>query len=66
MEIELTASVDRGAVVMPAGLPGYESFSDNAAKRSEVDLGSCVVLQVPDLQLQLRTNNYYMGTYGTQ
>lgn len=61
MEVELTASIDESAIVMPAGLPGYEAFNDSIARPSPFDLGSCIVLQLPNLQFRLRTNNYYMG-----
>ncbi|KAL6305048.1 hypothetical protein BKA93DRAFT_731948 [Sparassis latifolia] len=61
LEVQVTVSVDRGLIVLPTGLPGYEMYtSERAFTPDPDDIGSCVVLSVPMLQLQLRTNDYYM------
>ena len=51
--------VERGTLILPAGLPGYEASSDN--KDKNVGIGACVVAILPDLQLQLRLHDYFMG-----
>ncbi|CCM03589.1 uncharacterized protein FIBRA_05726 [Fibroporia radiculosa] len=60
MELELNLSVDGGFIILPIGLPGYEAHSPAQAKVGPADLGSCLVLSLPDLQVGLRTNDYYM------
>lgn len=63
MTVELDLSVAASAIIMPAGIPGYESFSVKQAHNLDnVDMGACAVLVVPDLQLRLKTHDYYMGT----
>jgi len=58
MEVELGFNLDRGMIVLPAGLPGYEVHQVNSTKAGH--LGSCLLLSLPALQVQLRTNDYYM------
>ena len=49
-------------MIMPAGLPGYEIYSlTEAYNLDNINIGECMVLRIPSLQLQLRTNEYYMG-----
>ncbi|KAI0958666.1 hypothetical protein AcV7_004416 [Taiwanofungus camphoratus] len=61
LEVELAVNVDRGSLVLPAGLPGYEVYNPNKTQSSpNGDLGRCVVLRFPNLQVQLRTNGHYM------
>jgi hypothetical protein len=50
--------VASGLVVMPAGLRGYERDPPDAQR---ADLGTCVLLSLPELQIHLRSNEYYMG-----
>lgn len=60
LQIQLETSVERGLVIMPAGLRGYETDqSDN----TEGDIGTCVMLALPELQIHLRSHEYYMGTW---
>ncbi|KAH8080285.1 hypothetical protein BXZ70DRAFT_901408 [Cristinia sonorae] len=61
MTVELDLAIESSAMIMPAGLPGYESFSVKAAHNLDnIDMGACAVLVIPDLQLRLRTHDYYM------
>lgn len=48
---------------MPTGLPGYDKgFTGQERRAEEAGLGACAMYIVPELQLQLRTHDYYMGT----
>ncbi len=58
--MELGVLVNNGLMVIPASLRGYEMESDDADK-GPPDIGTCVMMAMPELQLQLRTHNYYMG-----
>lgn len=61
MEVEVGVDVTRGMLVLPAGLPGYEVYSAEGTTSNQAeDLGSSLLLTIPGLQLQLRTNDYYM------
>ena len=61
MQVTMSLEVDNGLIVIPAGLPGYEKFIVEQAHNSPEDLGPCLSLSLPALQLHLRTNDYYMG-----
>ena len=63
MQVTLSLEVDNGVMILPAGFPGYEQFSMEHAQNSPEDLGPCLVLSLPNLQLHLRTNDYYMGMH---
>lgn len=59
MQVELTVVVDTADIILPAGLMGYEHGS-NLNKSSE-SIGTCLALTVPEVQLQFRMHDYYMG-----
>ena len=59
LQVEISLCVERATVILPAGLPGYESSGD--IKDSESGIGGCVVVTIPEIQLQLRLHDYYMG-----
>lgn len=62
MNVLLDVTVDSSAMIVPAGIPGYESYSVKEAHNLDnVDMGACAVLIMPDLQLRLRVHDYYMG-----
>lgn len=62
LEVEVGFYVDTGLIVLPAGLPGFEHYGPGKKGQSaENDYGSCLVLNCPVLQVQLRTNDYFMG-----
>ncbi|KAH9858939.1 hypothetical protein C2E23DRAFT_880346 [Lenzites betulinus] len=59
MQVTLGLEVDNGLMVLPAGYPGYEKYCSEERSPPE-DLGPCLLLSIPALQLHLRTNDYYM------
>lgn len=62
MTVELDVSVESSAMIIPAGLPGYESYNVKETHNLDnIDMGACAVLVMPDLQLHLRTHDYFMG-----
>lgn len=61
MQVTLGLDVDNGLMILPAGYHGYEKYNQEHAQNSPEDLGPCLMLSLPMLQLQLRTNDYYMG-----
>lgn len=62
LQVELQLSVDNFLIVLPAGIPGYETYNPLPGQDPrDVCLGACAMVSVPDLQLQLRTHDYYMG-----
>lgn len=61
LQVVLKASVDSGLIVMPAGMRGYEG--ERADETLDDDnIGTCAMLALPELQLFLRTHDYFMGT----
>ncbi|KAA1471307.1 hypothetical protein DENSPDRAFT_799140 [Dentipellis sp. KUC8613] len=61
LQVELQLSLDRSLVYLPTGIPGYEAYNPLPNQADEdVDLGTCAVLTVPNLQLNLRTHDYFM------
>lgn len=51
-------------LLLPAGLPGYETVDpaqEAAPGSGEVGVGACAIITLPELQLQLRLHDYYMG-----
>lgn len=63
MQVTLGLEVDNGLIVVPAGFPGYEKYAAEYAHASPEDLGPSLLLTLPALQLHLRTNDYYMGSF---
>lgn len=61
LEVVLQVEVNRGLVILPAGLPGFEKLSDLDDDES-AGIGACVLLSLPGLRIQLRTHDYFMGT----
>lgn len=60
LQVELGVVVESGLIVMPAGLRGYEVDHEDPSKDLN-DIGTCTMMALPELQLQLRTHDYYMG-----
>lgn len=56
----MKASVSPGYIVMPAGLRGFEGGYTNVTPGDD-NIGTCVILSLPEFQLYLRTHDYYMG-----
>ncbi|KAI0300988.1 hypothetical protein B0F90DRAFT_1720731 [Multifurca ochricompacta] len=58
MQVEVRLSINHSIVILPVGLPGYETYCPLPGQSPEdVGLGGCVVLSVPEIQLQLRSHN---------
>jgi hypothetical protein len=58
MQVELQLSVNRSLIVLPVGLPGYETYCPLPDQSPEdVHLGGCVVLSVPEIEAQLRSHH---------
>ncbi|KAF9070624.1 hypothetical protein BDP27DRAFT_1401949 [Rhodocollybia butyracea] len=61
MQVELGIVVLDGLMILPAGLPGYETGLDIPdAQEKHADIGHCLVLTMPELDLQLRLHDLYM------
>ncbi|KAI9455337.1 hypothetical protein BJY52DRAFT_1280457, partial [Lactarius psammicola] len=61
MQVEVQLSVQRSLIVLPVGLPGYETYSPLPEQSpQDVSLGGCVVLSAPEIELQLRSHNFGM------
>ncbi|KAI0699566.1 hypothetical protein BC835DRAFT_1412549 [Cytidiella melzeri] len=58
LQVELGLSVNNGLMVVPASLRGYELDDDGS--NGSADIGTCVLMALPELQIQLRTHEYYM------
>ena len=61
MQVTMGLEVEQGLMILPAGFPGYEKWIAEYAHDSPEDLGPCLMLSLPSLQLHLRSNDYYMG-----
>jgi hypothetical protein len=71
MQVELQLTVNHSLITLPVGLPGYEVYSPLPSQPEDVHLGGCVVLSVPEIEVQLRSHslglemNFNTGTiYG--
>ncbi|KAI0051792.1 hypothetical protein FA95DRAFT_1675579 [Auriscalpium vulgare] len=61
LQVELQLAITQSSIILPCGLPGYETFIPLANQHVlDVDLGSCITLAVPELELQLRSHDYAM------
>ncbi|RDB25364.1 Protein CSF1 [Hypsizygus marmoreus] len=58
LQVDLQVFTENGTIIMPAGLPGYESTNVNGA--SDIGIGTSLVISIPEIQLQLRIHDYYM------
>ncbi|KAF8517637.1 hypothetical protein JB92DRAFT_3113412 [Gautieria morchelliformis] len=65
-EVVLCIQFERSAIVLPAGLPGYEyslgpyPTTEQQHSTGFNSLGTCVIVLQPEIQLQLRTHDYSM------
>lgn len=64
MQVEIGVLIERSQILLPAGLPGYET-TDPAQDPtlSDKGVGACVVIAMPELQLHFRLHDYYMGNF---
>ncbi|KAG5639402.1 hypothetical protein H0H81_002934 [Sphagnurus paluster] len=58
MDTEIQLFVEHGTIVLPAGLPGYSSIHNTNS--ANTGIGECLLVAVPDLQLQFRMHDHYM------
>ncbi|KAF8577934.1 hypothetical protein K439DRAFT_1363574, partial [Ramaria rubella] len=65
-EVYLGVRIEQAVMALPAGLPGYEYSLEQSAETEQhftADpkcMGTCAVVFQPELQVQLRTNDYSM------
>jgi hypothetical protein len=62
LQVEVDVDLQNGLMVYPAGLPGYEgsgSFRDDAPHNPGI--GSCLLLDIPELQVHFRLHDFFMG-----
>ncbi|KAF7969728.1 hypothetical protein HWV62_26142, partial [Athelia sp. TMB] len=61
LQVEILLSVINMQLLLPAGLPGYE-ITDPGLESvpSDKGFGACVIVALPELQLQFRLHDYYM------
>jgi len=58
MQVELQMSINHTLIALPVGLPGYETYCPLPDQSPEdVHLGRCIVLSVPEIEVQLRSHN---------
>lgn len=57
MQVELQLSINQTLITLPVGLPGYEKCCPLSGQPEDVHLGGCVVLSVPEIEVQLRSHN---------
>lgn len=57
--LDLSVMAKDGIVACPAGVIGFEKSQQGS---EDIDVGSCAVLAVPDLQVLLRVHDFSMGT----
>ncbi|KAJ7084454.1 hypothetical protein B0H15DRAFT_940059 [Mycena belliarum] len=61
LQVEVDVDLQNGMMVIPAGLPGYETFGpqqDEAISNSKI--GTCVLLNIPELQVHFRLHDFFM------
>jgi hypothetical protein len=58
LQVELTLMVQHGYFLLPAGLPGFEKHASMVTTK---DIGTSLHLAFPELQLDLRLHDYFMG-----
>jgi hypothetical protein len=57
MQVELQLSVNHSLTTLPVGLPGYEEYYLLPGHPEDAHLGGCVILSVPEIDVQLRSHN---------
>lgn len=61
LHIELQLDVRNGIVMLPAGLSGYDTSEAQQIRPGDTSIGSCVMATIPQLGLELRTHEDFMG-----
>lgn len=57
MQVELQLSVNHSHITLPIGLPGYGEYYLLPGQPEDVHVGGCVILSVPEIEVQLRSHN---------
>ncbi|SJK97794.1 uncharacterized protein ARMOST_01049 [Armillaria ostoyae] len=60
LQVDIVVRLDHGCAILPAGLPGYDKSCTPKDDSEEARIGPCLVLNIPELQLQLRMHDYFM------
>jgi hypothetical protein len=58
LQVEVDVSLTNGVLVLPVGLLGYETSNSGQVSDS---IGTCVSFVIPELQVQFRLHDYFMG-----
>jgi hypothetical protein len=62
LEVQLLLRATDAQVVQPVALIGPSSITQASARTNiPAESRNCVILSVPEIQLQLRMHDYYMG-----
>lgn len=62
MQVEILLSLSNGHILLPAGLPGFESSDPTQYQiPGDTGVGACIIITLPDLQMHFRLHDYYMG-----
>lgn len=59
LQVALSLTLQRGSILLPAGLPGFEKYGGNLIPSD--DVGASLLLTFPELQLDLRSHDHFMG-----
>jgi len=59
LQVELIVRAERSTILLPTSLVGSSAYTFD----EEDTFNKAVSLSVPEIQLQLRLHDYYMGTY---
>ncbi|KAJ7462379.1 hypothetical protein B0H11DRAFT_1923358 [Mycena galericulata] len=59
-KVEVDLDLQGGLMVIPAGLPGYEGSGPFRDEASNAGIGSCLLLDIPELQVHFRLHDFFM------
>ncbi|KAF7361830.1 hypothetical protein MVEN_00527500 [Mycena venus] len=59
LQVDLDVDLQNGLMVIPAGLPGYEGAVHEEPLHN-AGIGSCVLLDIPELQVHFRLHDFLM------
>ncbi|PFH51536.1 hypothetical protein AMATHDRAFT_74889 [Amanita thiersii Skay4041] len=57
MQVTMSLHASSASLVLPAGLPGYESMTNQS---NNAKIGACLILRAPEMQLHLRSHDHFM------
>ncbi|KAK0195692.1 hypothetical protein F5146DRAFT_1101121 [Armillaria mellea] len=60
LQVDIVVRLDHGCAILPAGLPGYDKSCTPKDESEVARIGPCLVLNIPEVQLQLRMHDYFM------